>query len=432
MTKLKSRITQRVGVLHLMFAGILTVSVAFFLLVVQTVIPTPSSETGWLPRTRPQDTVRGSDHPAQHEDHLKPSLKQVVSHPNGIAVAYDEHGNPGYVHDPYFVKNNPLQFTFRADGHEICKEPLGHGQEGRHGKYALRKIIVMPAQPFPRILCMVYSYSERHDVVRAIAETYGPRCDGFFVGSNQTDPTIGAVRLDHMGPESYRNMWQKVRSMWTYVYQHYLDDFEFFHIGGDNMFVIAENLRYAASHEDPTKPVYMGAAMIDFGQKRKRFCGGGAGYTLSREALRRMVAEEFNYSRCHPMNQRSDEDKMIGTCLRLKVATCKQNNDEKDEPRYHHYDPEFHARWDRGTGSNWGWRDLLKFHEINAYQERLESVSATSVTFHLTAESKYRDQGLRRYHALLYGLCGDRRKLVPLEPNFACNSSSCDEGLPPV
>jgi glycoprotein-N-acetylgalactosamine 3-beta-galactosyltransferase len=216
--------------------------------------------------------------------------------------------------------------------------------------------------------------------------------------------------------------------MWIYVYQHYLDDFEFFHIGGDNMFVIAENLRYAASLEDPTKPVYMGAAMTDFGSPRKRYCGGGAGYTLSREALRRMVSEEFNYSRCHPMNERSDEDKMVGTCLRLKVATCKQNNDEKEEPRYHHYDPEFHARWDRGMGSNWGWRDLLKYHQIIAYQERLETVSVTSATFHLTAKSMYRDGGLRRYHALLYGLCGDGLKLEPLvELNFTCNSSSCDE-----
>jgi glycoprotein-N-acetylgalactosamine 3-beta-galactosyltransferase len=404
-----------------MLTGILTVSVAFFLLVVQTVIPTLPGEIGWLPR--PTGTFRAGDQPT-HRGHIE----QLRPHPNGKAVAYDEHGNPGYVHDPYYVKNNPLNFTFLADGHEICKEPVGHGQERRRGSYALRKIVVMPAQPSPRILCMVYSYSERHDVVRAIAETYGPRCDGFLAASNQTDRSIGAVRLDHAGPESYRNMWQKVRSMWIYVYQHYLDDFEFFHIGGDNMFVIAENLRYAASLEDPTKPVYMGAAMTDFGAPRRRYCGGGAGYTLSREALRRMVSEEFNYSRCHPTNERSDEDKMVGTCLRLKVATCKQNNDEKEEPRYHHYDPEFHARWDRGMGSNWGWRDLLKYHQIIAYQQRLETVSVTSATFHLTAKSMYRDQGLRRYHALLYGLCGDGLKLEPLvELNFTCNSSSCDE-----
>ena len=137
MTQLKSTITRRVGVLQLMLFGILSVSVLFFLLVVQTVIPTLARETDWLPR--PTGTSR-DDRP-KHQEHFD----QVVSHPNGNAVAYDEHGNPGYVHDPYYVKNNPLKFTFQADGHEICEDPVGQGEERRRGSYALRKIVIMPA-----------------------------------------------------------------------------------------------------------------------------------------------------------------------------------------------------------------------------------------------------------------------------------------------
>jgi glycoprotein-N-acetylgalactosamine 3-beta-galactosyltransferase len=236
-----------------------------------------------------------------------------------------------------------------------------------------------------------------------------------MVASNQTQPEIGAVNLGHAGAEQYGNMWQKVRSMWQYVHEHYLDDFEFFHIGGDDMFVIADNLRYATSLEDSSQPLYMGAAMVDHLMPRKRYCGGGAGYTLSREALKRMVENEFGYIRCNPEKTRPDEDKLIATCLRLRVAKCTHNMDEKNETRYHHYDAQFHARWDRRRPVNWDWRHLLKWHNIIAYKERLEGISETSATFHLIRDSIYRDRGLRRYHALLYGLCGgEDMKLEPL------------------
>jgi glycoprotein-N-acetylgalactosamine 3-beta-galactosyltransferase len=75
---------------------------------------------------------------------------------------------------------------------------------------------------------MVYTHSNRHHVqMRAIAETWGPHCDGFLGASNVTDPTLGMVHLLHEGPEVYENMWLKVRAMWEYAYQHYRDDYDF-------------------------------------------------------------------------------------------------------------------------------------------------------------------------------------------------------------
>jgi hypothetical protein len=146
------------------------------------------------------------------------------------SVAYDVKGRPGYIHDPYYVKNHPLDFSYFADGHSICNESLGEGQEGPRGIYALRKIRIVnwTVQPASTILCMVYSYSGRHDVVRAVAETYGQRCDGFMVASNLTEPEIGAVNLGHQGPEDYSNMWQKVRAMWIYAHDYYLDEFDWY------------------------------------------------------------------------------------------------------------------------------------------------------------------------------------------------------------
>ena len=39
------------------------------------------------------------------------------------------------------------------------------------------------------------------------------------------------------GEESYQNnMWQKARSIWAYISDHYLDDYDWFHLGGDDLF----------------------------------------------------------------------------------------------------------------------------------------------------------------------------------------------------
>ncbi len=40
------------------------------------------------------------------------------------------------------------------------------------------------------------------------------------------------------------------RSIWNYVYRHYSDQFDYFLLGGDDMFVLVENLlEYLGSEE---------------------------------------------------------------------------------------------------------------------------------------------------------------------------------------
>jgi hypothetical protein len=120
-------------------------------------------------------------------------------------TALDAQGNPGYVHDPTHLRKHPLSFTTHAAGnkHDVCEEPFGSGIEGTMGHQGLQKIRVMSSNSNNnnKVLCLIYTHSERHDRVRAIAETYGARCDGFLAASNLTDPSIGAVNLQHEGPE---------------------------------------------------------------------------------------------------------------------------------------------------------------------------------------------------------------------------------------
>ena len=97
-----------------------------------------------------------------------------------------------------------------------------------------------------KILCMIYTVNlpgDNHTNLCSIAQTWGRKCDGFLAASNSTDHSIGAINLLHKYNETYGNMWQKIRSMWTYAYNHYIDDFDFFYICGDNTYLSIPNMR---------------------------------------------------------------------------------------------------------------------------------------------------------------------------------------------
>ena len=122
--------------------------------------------------------------------------------------ARDEKGRWGYIHDPMSLKrhSHPLNMSLTN-----C-ETQGPWHDGTRA--ALGKVEISSEHPqTKRVLCMVYTHSNRHEQLRAIVETWGSRCDGFMAASNLTDPSLGAVDLWHEGPEMYDNMWLKVRSM---------------------------------------------------------------------------------------------------------------------------------------------------------------------------------------------------------------------------
>jgi glycoprotein-N-acetylgalactosamine 3-beta-galactosyltransferase len=299
--------------------------------------------------------------------------------------ALDANGRPGYIHDPTFLRNNPPPFTFHVPGDEngVCEIPFGEGDEGKYGLQGLRKIEVASSfQTNTRVLCMVYTQSTGHFRVRSIAETWGPRCDGFLAASNMSDPSIGAVHLLHEGPESYDNMWLKVRAMFQYVHDHYLDDFDFVHIGGDDMYVIPENLRYTVSTGswrgpwNGSEPLFLGGSLAK--SKKIRYCQGGSGYTLNRAALQLLVSK-FPSPHCKPHWQDSKEDQAMSSCFRSVGILCTDTNDEQNETRYHTWNAEQHAAWTIDKPGQ-DWTTLRDNHGI-AWLEGLGQISRSSVRY---------------------------------------------------
>jgi len=144
------------------------------------------------------------------------------------------------------------------------------------------------------VMCLVYTIAKNHPSAAACRDTWASRCDGFVVMSNEADPTLPSALVTHEGPEEYGNIWQKVRSIWKYVHAAYTTEFDWFFIGGDDLFVIPSNLRAylhspamqeASMHGE--KPMFIGRRFqIPHGQL---FNSGGAGYGLNRAALKLLV-----------------------------------------------------------------------------------------------------------------------------------------------
>jgi hypothetical protein len=115
-----------------------------------------------------------------------------------------------------------------------------------------------------RLLCMVYTQhgnameidSSRTSPLHVIVDTWARRCDGFLAFSDRTDTALGAVdsslihamihRHVNSTPwvESYDMMWPKAQLIWTAVVtSDLIDEYDFFLLGGDDMFVIPENVQ---------------------------------------------------------------------------------------------------------------------------------------------------------------------------------------------
>lgn len=135
------------------------------------------------------------------------------------------------------------------------------------------------------------------------------------------------------------NMWGKVRSIWRYVYDHYLDQFDFFQIGGDDYYLIPENLRLLVSTGswkgpwNQSGPLYLGGSLISTPYKFKRYCGGGSGYTLNALAVQLLVEDLSKRKECWPHWEGPKEDVIMGHCFRGVGITCADTNDEHNETR---------------------------------------------------------------------------------------------------
>jgi len=210
------------------------------------------------------------------------------------------------------------------------------------------------------------------------------------------------------------NIWQKVRSMWSYIYDNYYKEYDWFHIGGDDLFLLVENLRlYLESEEirtaanggiylpfgNETKqtPLFLGRRFRYLGHDDEIFNSGGSGYTMNKAALKLLVTEGFpNY---FPHAHTFSEDTMVAKIFKKFRVFPYDTKDEDGGERYMPFMP----------GHHWGYRlpkdpskDWYAKYSIDI-KEGPEHCSPRSLAFHYV-----KDTSMKRLFALSYGLCSDK------------------------
>lgn len=79
-----------------------------------------------------------------------------------------------------------------------------------------------------RVLCMVLTCREYH-MTRAVhvKATWGKRCSKLVFISTESNDEIGVVGLEGID-DTYDSLWNKTREGFRYVYEHYLDEYDWF------------------------------------------------------------------------------------------------------------------------------------------------------------------------------------------------------------
>ncbi|KAH8291618.1 hypothetical protein KR018_007045 [Drosophila ironensis] len=166
-----------------------------------------------------------------------------------------------------------------------------------------------------RVLCWVLTAPKNHKT-RAVhvLRTWGKRCNKIYFMTSQEDDELPTVLLKKS--DRYEVLWGRTKEAFSYLYEHMLDEADWFLKADDDTYVFVENMRYMLYPYSPSTPIFFGFnyKLLGHPKSNESYMSGGSGYVLSREALRRFGEGVNEPDKCWQKDTRS-EDVEMGKCL---------------------------------------------------------------------------------------------------------------------
>lgn len=229
-----------------------------------------------------------------------------------------------------------------------------------------------------RLLCWVMT-SPQTIVSKAphVQNTWGKRCDKLlFMSSNGTRELAKNLPIVELPvSEGREQLWQKTKEAFLHIYSSYLHDYDWFLKADDDTYIIVENLRHFLRDKNQNESIYYGRRFKPY--VKQGFMSGGAGYVLSREAVRSLIQKRNSsttYLNSVCAQNFIGEDVQLGRCLELVGVKAGDTRDSEGKERFFPMQPKYHIVPGLFGNNSWYWGHL--------YYPFILGCSRTAISFH--------------------------------------------------
>jgi len=248
-----------------------------------------------------------------------------------------------------------------------------------------------------RVLCWLMTGPKNHETkAKHVKATWGRRCNKLVFMSSKPDASLPAIALNVK--EGRDNLWAKTKQAYIYLYEHHRDEADWFLKADDDTYVVVENLRHMLEPYNTSQPIYFGCKFKPY--VRQGYMSGGAGYVLSKEAVRRFVKKGMHDRTgeiCRTSDNAGDEDVEMGKCLENLGVEAGDSRDSTGRGRFFPFVPEDHLT--PNAAPDW-------YHNYNFYplEEGMGCCSDSAISFHYVSPNQMYVMEYLIYHLLPYGI----------------------------